>query len=37
MQKRVPKNTQYSKNDTILKIGKNGQQAKAITFAKSSL
>ena len=34
MQKAVRKNTKYSKNETILKIG---HHAKAIAFAKSSL
>ena len=36
MQKTARKNSQYSKNESILKIGKNGHQAKAIDFAKSS-
>ena len=30
------KKNQYSKNETILKIGKNGHYAKAIAFAKWS-
>ena len=34
MQKTAPKNTKYSRNETILKIG---HHAKAIAFAKSSL
>ena len=34
VQKRAPKNTKYSKNETILKIG---HHAKAIAHAKSSL
>ena len=29
VQKTVPKNSQYSKNEAILKIGKNGHNAKA--------
>ena len=33
----LQKNTLYSKNESILKIAKNGHQAKAIDFAKSSL
>ena len=38
IQKTAPKNNQYSKNETILKIGKNGHKAKAaIAFAKWSL
>jgi len=37
MQKTARKNSQYSKNESILKIAKNGHQAKAIAFAKSSL
>ena len=32
--KTAPKNTKYSRNETILKIGHHG---KAIAFAKSSL
>ena len=35
--KRLEKNSLYSKNETIFKIAKNGHQAKAIAFAKSSL
>ena len=34
VQKDAPKNTKYSRNETILKIG---HHAKAIAFAKSSL
>ena len=34
VQKTAPKNTKYSRNETILKIGHN---AKAIAHAKSSL
>ena len=37
MQKTAPKNRYYSKNETILKIGKNGHNAKAIAFAKLSV
>ena len=37
MQKTAPKKRQYSKNDTILKIGKSGHNAKAIAFAKWSV
>ena len=37
MQKTAPKNSYYSKNETILKIGKNSQNAKAIAFAKWSV
>ena len=37
MQKTAPKSSYYSKNESILKIAKNGHQAKAIDFAKSSL
>ena len=37
MQKTAPKNSEYSKNETILKIGKNGHNAKAIAFAKWSV
>ena len=35
--KRLQKNSQYSKNENILKMAKNGHQAKAIDYAKSSL
>ena len=35
--KKAPKNSYYSKNETILKIGKNGHNAKAIAFAKWSV
>ena len=37
VQKTVPKNSYYSKNETILKISKNGHNAKAIAFAKWSV
>ena len=37
MQKKAPKNSYYSKNENILKIAKNGNQAKATDFAKSYL
>ena len=37
MEKTAPKNSLYSKNESIVKIAKNGHQAKAIDFAKSSL
>ena len=37
MQKTVPKNSYYSKNETISKIGKNGHNAKAIAFVKWSV
>ena len=37
MQKTVSKNSKKSKNETILKIGKNGHNAKAIAFAKWSV
>ena len=36
MQKTAPKSSQYLRNETILKIGKNGHYAKAIAFAKWS-
>ena len=36
MQRTAPKNSYSSKNETILKIGKNGHNAKAIAFAKWS-
>ena len=35
--KQLKKNSSYSKNESILKMAKNGHQAKAIAFAKSSL
>ena len=35
MQKTAPKNHEYWKNETIFKLEKNGQYAKAIAFAKS--
>ena len=34
MQKRARKNSWFSKNETILKIGKDGHHAKPIAFAK---
>ena len=37
MQKTARKSSLYSKNERILKIAKNGHQAKAKAFAKSSL
>ena len=37
MQKTAPKNKESSKNETILRIGKNGHYAKAIAFAKWSV
>ena len=37
MQKTAPKSSQYLRNETILKIGKNGDNAKAIAFAKWSV
>ena len=37
MQKTAPKKQLIFKNEIILKIAKNGHQAKAIDFAKSSL
>ena len=37
MQKTARKSSLYSKNERILKTAKNGHQAKAIAFAKSSL
>ena len=37
MQKTALKSNELSKNEAILKIHKNGQYAKAIAFAKSSL
>ena len=37
MKKTALKNTEYSKNETILNIGKNDLHAKAIAFAKSSV
>ena len=35
--KKAPKKGEYLKNETILKIGKNGHNAKAIAFAKLSV
>ena len=35
MQKTAPKNNEYWKNETIFKLEKNDQYAKAIAFAKS--
>ena len=37
MQKTAPKNSYYSKNESILKIAEKGHQAKARDFPKSSL
>ena len=37
MQKTAPKNSSYSKNESILKLAKNGQYAKAIAHAKYSV
>ena len=37
MQKMAPKSNSYLRNETILKIGKNGHNAKAIAFAKWSV
>ena len=37
MQKTDPKNSQYSKNENILKMAKNGHNAKAIAHAKYSV
>ena len=37
MQKTAPKISQYSKNESILKMTKNGRNAKALAHAKSSL
>ena len=37
MQDTAPKKSDYWKNESILKMAKNGHQAKAIDFAKSSL
>ena len=37
MQKAARKNSYYERNETILKIGKVGHQAKAIDFGKSSV
>ena len=37
MEKTASKKGSYSKNKSILKIAKNGHQAEAIAFAKSSL
>ena len=36
-EKKARKTGKYSKRETILKIGKNGHQAKATAFVKSSL
>ena len=35
--KRLQKNSQHFRNESILKIAKNSHQAKAIAFAKCSL
>ena len=37
MQKTASKNSQYSKNESILKMAKNGHNAKAIAHAKYSV
>ena len=37
MQKTAPKNSEYSKNECILKIAKNGHNEKAIAHAKYSV
>ena len=37
MQKTVPENSLYSKNESILKMAKNGHNAKAIAHAKYSV
>ena len=37
MQKIAPKNSKYSKNESILKMAKNGHNAKAIAHAKHSV
>ena len=37
MQKTAPKNSYYSRNESILKIAKNGHNAKAIAHAKYSV
>ena len=37
MQKTAPKNSSYSKNVSILKLVKNGHNAKAIAHAKYSV
>ena len=37
MQKTAPKNSEYSKNESILKVAKNGHNAKAIAHAKYSV
>ena len=37
MQKTAPKDSPYSKNESILKMAKNGHNAKAIAHAKYSV
>ena len=37
MQKTALKTSQYSKTETILKIGQNGQNARAIVFRKRTI
>ena len=37
MQKTAPKNSLYSRNESILKMAKNGHNAKAIAHAKYSV
>ena len=37
IKKTVPENSQYSKNESILKMAKNGHNAKAIAHAKYSV
>ena len=37
MQKTAPKNSEYSKNESILKIAKKGHNAKAIGHPKNSV
>ena len=37
IQKLAPKNSYHSKNETVLKIAKNGHNAKAIAHAKYSV
>ena len=37
IQRTAPKHKQYSRNETILKIGKNGHYAKALAFVNWSV
>ena len=37
VQKTAPKNNKYSKNESVLRMAKNGHNAKAIAHAKCSL